>query len=242
MKLKELKSNLLTREILEKYIDNNIINFDFYGISNDLLFIIKDNKMAVFNCDEGKFVIPYTKGILTPFKEIDTGNKIISSLKSDKIKKVFYNGKNVDLYGFEYEGEYIRFDEFGRNKLEKDKYELHFYEEVFKPDVRYFFKEKDRYGCSKYIDETNLKYDDEFDNIYPSNILSNFKKQDNIHDYQSCGLESNDKWEAQSEYKYGLSIIYKNGLYGVCDTERNIIYDYDENITYIKLFHMIQSF
>ena len=49
---------------------------------------------------------------------------------------------------------------------------------------------------------------------------------------------SNDIWDAQSSYHYGLSIIYKNNkgkeLYGVVDSKYNIVFEYDENVSKIK--------
>ena len=100
--------------------------------------------------------------------------------------------------------------------------------------------------CSKRVsfDVSNLgihftKESLEFiDRIYSYDYLK--EKNGDYHDNTSSSNKciSNDIWDAQSSYHYGLSIIYKNvkgkELYGVVDSEYNIVFDYDENVTKIK--------
>ena len=52
---------------------------------------------------------------------------------------------------------------------------------------------------------------------------------------------SNELWQSQSSYKYGLSIIYKNDngseLYGIADSLYNIVFDYDKNVSKINILN-----
>lgn len=53
--------------------------------------------------------------------------------------------------------------------------------------------------------------------------------------YKSSPLITTKNWDAMSQYKFGLAIIYKDGKYGVINTEYDIVYPYQEEVTFIKI-------
>lgn len=220
MRIKEHRTKALTKEILEKYQSTNKIELNLYGLLGDLLFLIKGNQMAVIDIKSNKFVIPYTKGFLKPVIDSSTGDEKIIGLLSTDIGQITWKSDSrfprptVPEYSHLY---YSIFDQFGRMEQESS---CRF---ICTDD---FFRRID-------FDSCNLSKAENFDYIYPSKILEDLRLLQ--ANREGAKLISNDKWDAQSRYCYGLSIIYKDNQYGVCDTNYKVVFDYDEDITFIKI-------
>lgn len=79
------------------------------------------------------------------------------------------------------------------------------------------------------------------DKIFSYDYLKERKSYFDNNKYSSNKCISNDIWDAQSDYNYGLSIIYKNDnskeLYGVVDSNYNIVFNYNENTSKIKILN-----
>lgn len=85
-----------------------------------------------------------------------------------------------------------------------------------------------------------LYFDEIAENIYynENNDKSSNKEEESYKQreyYESSPLITTKNWDAMSEYKFGLAIIYKDGKYGVINTEYDIVYPYQEEVVFIKI-------
>lgn len=245
MQINEITTLKLTREVLEELLGKNIHfceNFDIYGISGNYLFLIKGGSMAVYDISEKKYIIPYTKGLLKSFVQKSTGEKIIAHAAGNDITKILSNsdgkllcdhhcdkffGYNMKYSRFTLDGSEIPFEKCYVNK-----------DEFCDSNVRYRFYKNNE---NLYKNEVNLKEDRSFDQIKCDSFINRVNISMHNYNFKRTSLKKCDKWDAQSEYKDGLSIIYKiiNGeeLYGVVDTDYNVVFDYDENVKTIKILY-----
>lgn len=244
MEINEVKTKELTKELLETLLGKDI-PFNLYGITENYLFLIKDDSMAVYDVLNKRYVIYYTKGMLKPFKLKNKEEKIITHATSNDITKVKYGYKQYANHKYDLSCDheqkliigdmpYKRFDfdgneiPFGKCYIDQDYFGNN--------NIKYHYNiRNDSYYSIK---ETELEDDPDFDFIYPDDIINSFKmneKYSTVH----TPLKTCDKWDAQSEYIYGLSIIYKrtdnNEFYGVVDSKYNVVLDYDESIEKIKI-------
>lgn len=234
MQLKELTTEKLNEKMLEILLGKNIY-FNIYGISGDYLFLIKDDSMAVYDTKKNEYIIPYKKGLLKFFKQKSTNKKVIAYATSSNITEVKYGYKyhGDNKYDLVCDCERLLYSRFDLSEHEKPT-DVYYVQEdsVFNAKVRL------QYRNGGYIDECDLEHDPDFDFIYPDNLINNFKINSNYR-MNYAPLKVCDKWDAQSKYDNGLSIIYKcnegKELYGVVDSNYNVLFDYDENIIGIKV-------
>lgn len=244
MEIKEVKTKELSKELLETLLGKDI-PFDLYGITENYLFLIKDDSMAVYDILNKKYIIPFTKGMLKPFKIKNKDEKIIAHATSSDITKVGYGYKRYAKNKYDISCNHVQkliVGDMPYKRFDFNGNEISFGECYIDQD--YFGNYNIRYHCdirsydSYHIDETNLEDDPDFDFIYPDNIINRFEIKERCISNNPL-LKTCDKWDAQSDYTYGLSIIYKcvddDEFYGVVDQEYNVVLDYDENIKKIKI-------
>ena len=83
-----------------------------------------------------------------------------------------------------------------------------------------------------------LYFDEVSKNIYYKNydkLQKSVECYKDIESHKSSPLITTKNWDAMSEYKFGLAIIYKDGKYGVINTEYDIVYPYQEEVVFIKI-------
>jgi len=244
MQINEITTLKLTKEVLEELLGKNIHfdeNFDIYGISGNYLFLIKGGSMALYDISEKKYIIPYTKGLLKSFVQKSTGEKVIAHATSRDITKILSDsyGKLVCDHHCKTilpDMKYSRFALDG-SKIPFEKCYVDS-EEFCDTNIRYHFYENNK---NSYRDEVDLTEDRSFDQIKCDNFINRVNISMHNYNFKRTSLKKCDKWDAQSEYEDGLSIIYKNingkELYGVVDTDYNVVFDYDENVKTIKILY-----
>ena len=80
MKINEIKTKKLTREILESHVRQNCSAIKFYGKCGNNIFLMKDNNTGVFNLERKKFLIPYQEGISCPVVDDDNNTYFLGLL------------------------------------------------------------------------------------------------------------------------------------------------------------------
>lgn len=241
MQINEILTEKLDKNTLNNIINNNFSNIMFYGEYDNLLFLKKGNSSGILNLECENFIIPFTKGILQPILKNNKkcyrllnpiNNEFIYSWNDDHYNEK-ENGTSFtlksDMYRDDYYCEYNLFNELGKKILNKKFLACCHNENCFKKANLMLMKIDNR---NDYTFEY-CKLDENFKEILPNEFLKMKKikfKNDNFREKIIT-----DKWQAMSDYKYGLSIIYNNGVYGVIDLNYNIVFNYDNNITYINI-------
>lgn len=83
-----------------------------------------------------------------------------------------------------------------------------------------------------------LYFDEVSKNIYYKNydkLPKNGGCYKDTKSHKSSPLITTENWDAMSQYKFGLAIIYKDGKYGVINTKYDIVYPYQEEVIFIKI-------
>lgn len=83
-----------------------------------------------------------------------------------------------------------------------------------------------------------LYFDEAGKTIYYKELNKESNKEESYKEreyYKSPSLITTKNWDAMSEYKFGLSVIYKDGKYGVINDKYDIVFPYHEEIVFIKI-------
>lgn len=83
-----------------------------------------------------------------------------------------------------------------------------------------------------------LYFDEAGKTIYYKELNKESNKEESYKEreyYKSSPLITTKNWDAMSEYKFGLSVIYKDGKYGVINDKYDIVFPYHEEIVFIKI-------
>ena len=246
MQINEVTTLKLTKKVLKELLGKNMHfdkNFDINGISKDYLFLINGDSMAVYDISAKKYIIPYMKGLLKSFVKKSTGEMIIAHATSSDITKIC-NNSNGELLCNHHCKTIIPDMEYSRFALDGSKIpfkKCYIDEEKFcDTNVRYHYYDKES-NKDSYEDEVDLKKDTSFDQIKCDNFINRVNISKHNYNFKHTSLKKCDKWDAQSQYNEGLSIIYKNidgkELYGVADTDYNVVFDYDESVKTIKILY-----
>lgn len=256
MKMNMVNTCNLNKDILDTFMGNNIIennNCYIYGISGNLLFLVDGIYTAVYDMNNYKYLFPFKKGIFKTFYDKEKKQKVIvfGTSEKDDMTRIWYI-KQDSIYQGKKISDYIGFQCFMRNSLldancygKNDNFGLLFLN-CFIYDVKgnkypgkiLNIKSEDFDFPSKFGE--NITYDEEFLSVYPAKVLDTINMI-RYYNENKAELKQCDKWDAQSEYVDGLSVIYKKEndreLYGVVDDKYNIVFDYDPSIKEIKILN-----
>lgn len=77
----------------------------------------------------------------------------------------------------------------------------------------------------------------DIDNLY--NFEKPLNKEKLQYEYKNINRgfsrRATEKWDAMSEFKFGLAIVYMDGKYAVIDYNSNIVFDFTDNLNYIGI-------
>lgn len=228
------KTDKLTKEVINDYKKNNDINFDIYGRYRNLLFILNDDKIDIFDTAQKKFIDTISKGNIHYVSDFNNHYGFFQYQQDE-------NGNIGDVY---------LFDEHFNVRVNSTKK----YRKRFNLNLNLehsFLKNGDKCYNLNYVD---IEYS--YSGAYRTNksisllcgkekdiMLSLSSKQlkektekinENHIDVQKERI-ANDKWDGMSKYKYMLAIITKDNLYGVINDKYEIVFDYNPDIINIKI-------
>lgn len=228
------KTDILTEELINNYKKNNDINFNIYGRYKNLLFILNNNKIDVFDTAQKKFITTIDADEIHYVSDTH-GHYSFFQYQQDE------NGNIGDVCIFD---EHFNIEDISRKEVRKrfnlkinlnhnflnngdECYNLNY------EDIEYSYSSAWR--TNKFIELLVNKKNDIVLALSSTHLKENIPKiNENYIDMQKERI-SNDKWDGMSKYKYKLAIITKNGLYGVINDNYEIVFDYNPDIINIKI-------
>lgn len=241
MKIREIRTERITKEGLKSYVHNICTSVKFYGKFNDMIFMMIDKNTGVFDLKENRFIIFNRPGIAYPVVDSNNNNyfMVITSKDDNKLR---YNGQEQPRYEDTSEpihmyddNVYFRdkecfcniFDEKNKNVYPIDKYLSNIYQINSMLDgnpeyktITYRDCDEDGYlpsGVDRYTNHFNLPsyINKDFKQILPVKAINTFKNKD---------INS-----------FNLDVVYTKWRYSVINRDKGLIISYDESIKDVQV-------
>lgn len=244
MVFKEIETRRINRKLLENYMDGYCSDINIYGKCDNLIFMMIGQNTGVYDIDNNKFIISSINGIAYPVSDKNNNKYImvITSKYGDKIYCRDYNQPKYSdtaiSYMYDMEEDFHNlecfcnvFDMNGQNVVPKDRYLANIYQfnnmlegDRFEKTIKYrdLLDEEICLDNKKYVsyDDLPIALDNDYVRIYNAYAIETFFKKNNV---------------SKKEDSFSLNVILKKNKYTVVDSDRNIMINYDDGVSSVKI-------
>lgn len=235
---------------------------EIYATLDNLLFIKNGHYTSVFDIEKNEYILQNIKGVIMPITILENEKEKIYfriieniSLKEYSYRTVQYNSyvtKKLYCYDTEKEKCYrCKFVTQDNELIEKcfiqattditHLFELENYKDKINSDNCYQIKHIPyKYADIINIDTNSTTLNEFFKNAQDQHytfLKTRNRDKDQEIDWDFERKERTEKfdWEARSKFNNELAIVYKNGQYAVINSINEKVFNYNEDIIYIKI-------